>query len=243
MLCGIGQVGDGEDRKLVLAGELSEPLPAAHGSVVVGDLADHSDTGQTRQRQQVGGRFGVSGAHQHTPGTSTQRKDVPGAVEVIRARRYVGQCAHGDGAVGGRDAGAGIGVIDAHGERRLVCIGVVRHHQRQRECVGALGRHGRTHDAGAVAHDERHLLGRDQLGGPHQVAFVLPIGIIGHHDQLPSSKRSQGIVDRVGRGQGHRKRLLDECVIMALPPSATGQPVRSWSLLHAGLRTFASRTW
>jgi hypothetical protein len=65
-------------------------------------------------------------------------------------------------------------------ERRIV----ERHHGIEVQALGFFRCERRADDAGGVADDERHLLGRAQRGGDEQVALVLAVVVIRHYHDL-----------------------------------------------------------
>ncbi len=87
--------------------------------------------------------------------------------------------------------------VDRHREGRPE-RGIVRgHHGREMEPARLLARHRRADDAAAVPDDESHLLGRAKRGRTDEVAFVLPVVVIRHDDDLAARDRLDGLVDIV----------------------------------------------
>src|ERR1043166_5161555 len=88
------------------------------------------------------------------------------------------------------------------------------------QALGLVDRERRAHDAGGVADDERHLLGRAHRGRHEQVAFVLPVVVVGDDDDLAGLEGGDDRFDEmVGirrhsrlsparRGCGRRGRVL-----------------------------------
>ncbi len=160
------------------------------------------------QRQQIRGGFGVPGPHQHPTRAGPQRENVSRTAEIYRLPRRVGQCPHRGGPISGRHPRTRADVVHRNGERRVVHIGVPRHHQRQPQHIGPLRAHRGTHNAGAVPHEKRHLPDADQLRRPDEVTLILPISIIGHHHQLASGERRNRTPNRLNRGYRRRCSLL-----------------------------------
>ena len=100
-------------------------------------------------------------------------------------------------AVGGRDAGRrAVAEVDGVGERGALGLGVVLDHERQVELVAALAGERRADDARRVAHEERDLLRRGELGRHDEVALVLAVLVVDDDDDLAPSDGGDGVLDR-----------------------------------------------
>ena len=79
------EVGDGDEREVVLLGEALQVRQAGHLGLVLGhDLAEHARRGEPGGPAQVDRRLGVAGPLEHAAGAVAQREDVPGPVQVGR---------------------------------------------------------------------------------------------------------------------------------------------------------------
>ena len=159
--------------------------PAHHGAVVVHQFGQHADRRQLGEPAEIDAGFGMAGAHQHAAFLGDQRKDVARPHEIGGAAVAVGERAHRVAALLGRDAG---GETVAHvdrdreggAERRVV----ERHHGIEVQALGFLRRQRRADDAGGVADDERHLLGRAERRRDEQIALVLAVVVVGDDHDL-----------------------------------------------------------
>ncbi len=112
-----------------------------------------------------------------------------GPHEIRRAAVAVGERAHRVGALlGGNPGGEAVADIDRDGEGGAERRIVERHHRVEVQPPRLLGRQRRADDAGGVADDERHLLGRAQARGDEQIALVLAIVVVGDDDNSPRAK-------------------------------------------------------
>ena len=195
------EVLDREDPQVVLLAEALEIGQAGHAPILAQDLAYRGDRLKAGQRAQIGSGLGVAGAAQHAARHRAQREHVAGAVQVLRARARVRERAQRAGAVEHRGAGRGAAPrVDRFRERRAELGRVLRHHQLELEPVRDLGIHGRAQDAAAVLDGEVHHLGRRALGGEHDIALVLAIGVVDDDDHLVRGDAPHRLFD----GQEHR---------------------------------------
>ncbi len=153
---------------------------AGHLGLVLGDdLAQHAGRRQPGGAGQVDRRLRVAGPLEHATGPVAQREDVARPVEVVGPGGGVDQGGDGRGPVRGGDPRRGpVPVVDAHGERRALGLGVRRDHQRQLEQVGPLGQQRDADDARGVGEEEGDVLRRGRLGRHDQVALVLPVLVV-----------------------------------------------------------------
>jgi hypothetical protein len=119
------------------------------------------------------------------PRFGDQREHVAGAHKVFCMHIGVGQRVHGCAAFFCRDAGRqAFLVVDRHGESGAQRRVIVRHHRVELQPARIFTRHRCAHDAGAVPHHHRHLLGGHLGGSSDQVALVLAVIIVHHHNHL-----------------------------------------------------------
>ncbi len=183
------EIGDGDDREVVLLGEPLQVRQAGHLRFVLGhDLAEDARRRQAGGPAEVDGRLGVAGPLEDAPGPVAQREDMAGPVQVVGTRGRVDEGADGRGTVGGRDPGRGpVPEVDAHGERGPLRLGVRRHHEGQVQRIGTLGQQRHTDDPGRMGQEEGDVLRRRRLGGHDQVTLVLPVLVVhdDHHAEPP----------------------------------------------------------
>jgi len=88
-----------------------------------------------------------------------------------------------------------VSIVNGHGEGGALGFGVRDHHQGEVERVGArrLDRHAK--DARGVLEEEGHALGRDVLGGHDQIALVLAVLVVHHHDHAAASNLLNRLFD------------------------------------------------
>ena len=106
----LDQVGDGDQREVVLVGEDPQLVGLRHRALVLlaDDLADRARGLQAGQPGQVDGGLGVAGAAQHPAVLGAQRDHVAGPGEVVGDAGRVGEQPHGGGAVRCRNPGSDI---------------------------------------------------------------------------------------------------------------------------------------
>ena len=187
--------------QVVLAGEQLQLGEAGHAPVVEHELAEHAGGVAPGQAGEVDGRLGVAGSFDHPVGAGAQREDVAGSVE------------HGAGVLAGRPALAAW----RHGRRRrcrwivpsarsTVTVNAVRNWSAfaaggtisgSAERVATLAGQCRADDARGVPHEERDGLGRGGIGGHDQVALVLAVLVVGHHDDAAGGDGGDRRLDAV----------------------------------------------
>ena len=207
---------DREHRQVVLLGEGQDVGAAHHRAVVADEFGDGGDRLQAGQPAQVDRRLGMPGPFEHATRPGSQRNHVPGSDQVARSAVRPGQRTDGAGAIGGADArGDADPGVNGDRVRRPQWIGVDRHHQRQLQFVGALLGHGRADEARAVPDGPGHPLGRERLAGEDDVAFVLPVGGIGHQHRQARPQRGERT------GDGRRPARPGHDTPPALAPTGT----------------------
>lgn len=158
----LDQVGDGDQREVVLVGEDAQLVGLRHRAFVflADDLADRACGLQAREPGQIHGRLGVAGTAQHAAVLGTQRNHVPGLGEIVGHGGRVGEEPHRGRPVRRRDTGSDTDFrIDGDGVGGTVLVLVDRVHRQQAQPVAdvAVERHAQV--TGGVAHHERHQFG------------------------------------------------------------------------------------
>jgi hypothetical protein len=193
----LDDVLDRDRLEIVRPGEREQLGHPGHPPVLVHHLADHPDGLEPRQAREIHGGLRVPGPAQDAAGHRPEREDVAGARQVVRPRGRIQEGLNRHGAVVGRgsrrDAAAGI-----HGdrERRPHRGRIVRDHHRDLERVEPVTRHRHADQAAAVLGHEVHGLGRDLVGGHHQVALVFPVLVVDHHQDPAGADLLDGGLDR-----------------------------------------------
>ncbi len=205
------EIRDGDAFEAVRRGEPLHLGAAHHGAVVVHELRQYADRRQAGEPAQIDARLGMAGAHQHPALARHQRKDMAGADEVGGATVGIGERPHRVGALLSRNAG-GQSVADIDRDREGGAEGriVQGHHGIKMQALRFLRRQRHAHDARGVADDEGHLLGRAPGSGDEQVAFVLAIIVVGHHDDLAAPEGSGDLLDVALGFTGCHWRFPDE---------------------------------
>ncbi len=178
---------------------------AGHRSVLVHDLADDAGRVETCEPGKIDGRFGLADALEHATGLRPQGEDVTGLDEVARLRG--GRDCNLDRvrAIGGRDPGrhalARLDRLRERGsERRLVALG----HRPQAELVCPVGREAETDQAAGMRGHEVDRLGSRELGRDHEIALVLPVGVVDDDDEAAfADVFDRGLDRREGSGHCH----------------------------------------
>ena len=191
------QVLDGDEFQPPFSGHLLQLGGAHHGAVLPHDLAAQAHFLQAGQPHQVHGGLGVAVALQHAVVLGQQGEHVAGAAEVLGLGVGVHALHGGDGALGGRDAGGGVHMVDGDGEGGLMVVCVPGDHLGELELLDVLIGHGHTDEALAVGGHEVHVLGGGKLGGADEVALIFPVGIVGAEDHAALPQFFQGFLDGV----------------------------------------------
>ena len=197
------EVGDGDQREVVLLGEALQVGQPGHLGLVLGhDLAQHAGRRQPGGAGQVDRRLGVPGPLEHAAGAVAQREDVAGPVQVVRARGGVDQGGDGGRPVRGRDPGGrAVPVVDAHREGGALGLGVGRDHEGQVERVRPLGQERDADDPRGVGQEEGDVLRRGRLGRHDQVALVLTVLVVDHDGHAQAPDGVDGLLHRRERHQ------------------------------------------
>ena len=183
------EVGDRDQGEVVLVGEAPQVRHPHHGAVVVDQLAEHAGRAQAGQPGQVDRGLGVAGPAQHAAVAGPQRHHVPGAGQVGRPGRRVGQQPDRVRPLGRRDAG------------RHALAGVHRHRVRGAAAVlvacgtSAAGRAGRRRASVSGAQMKpdvwRTMNAISSVvaicGGEDEVALVLPVLVV-DDDHRPAGR-------------------------------------------------------
>ena len=201
------EVGDRDDPQILLGGELAQFRELLGIAVVVDDLGEHPDRGQTRRVGQVNRRLRMAGAHQYSALARYEGKHMAGSGKVIGPRVVARQCLDGVGTFVCGDARRKSDlVVDGYrvggGERRLVA----RHHRVEVKALGMFLGDGRTQQAAGVADHETDLVRRRLGGGHDEVALVLAVVVVDDHHEFTSRDGRDGVFDGV-EISGHVVRL------------------------------------
>jgi hypothetical protein len=140
----------------------------------------------------------VPDALEHTTVSRAKRRNVSGAPQVGRHSIRVNCNLNGSRAVLGAytssDAKPLVG-IDGHRERRPKFLGVRLGLLRKIELIGALTRESEADPAARFTDHEVDQLGRDELRGANEIAFVLAILVVRDDDKLAGFDIGNGLLD------------------------------------------------
>ncbi len=240
------QVGDGDQRHVVLFREPGQLRHTGHRAVLVHDLADHACRVQPGNAGEVHGRLGVSGTGEHAAWPRTQREHMTGTHQIARPRPIGDREPHGPRAIGRRDSRRdAVFRVNRHAERRFTTGRVRRHFQRDVELIQPFAGHRQANQPAPVPRHEVDGFGRDLLRRDRQIALVLAILIVDHNDDLPIADRLDGIFNmregrvRLREGQGSRAMdfLLDFPFASCLLPFNFHSHCRTVSPASSAART------
>ena len=126
-----------------------------------------------------------------------------GAEEIRADAIVVGERVQRVGALVGGDAGRQAdAIVDRDREGGALRVAIGRDHRLEVQPVGAVLPDRRADDAARVADHEGDLLGRRLRGGHDEVALVLAVVVVDHHDELAGGNRGNRFRDFV-QAHGH----------------------------------------
>ena len=193
---------DGDQREVVLVGELPQRGQAHHRPVVADHLANHAGRRQPGEHRQVDGGLGVAAPAQDAALGVPEREHVAGADQVIGDARGTGEKLDGLRAVGSGDTrGDVVPCVHADGERGAVVLLVLARHLRHVQPVEVRAEHRDADQASSVADREGEQVGGGLRRREDDVPFVLPVGVVDHDDRTAPSDvldRSGNLVERDG---------------------------------------------
>src|SRR5215831_12861310 len=224
-----------------------------HRAVIVEDLGHHAGRGEPGQPGQIHRGLGVPGPAEHPAFGVAQREDMPGPDDLIRLGRGVDKDPHGPRPVRGGDAGGdAVAGVHADRERGPHMLLVVAGHRGQLQPVQVFTQHGRADQAAGVPDRERHQLRRGLAGREHDVALVLPVRVVHHHDRAARRDLGDSPLDAVegdapALRPGHdrtaagspcsiRSTYLPITSVSRLTPLPGGTPPRVVAASVAGMR-------
>ena len=148
----------------------------------------------SRARSTAG--FGLSGAHQHSAFAGAQREHVSGTSQVGRLGRGIDGDLNRARAVVSGDAGRdALSRVDRFAECRAVLRGVLGRHRADVQMLKPLLGHREADQATAKFRHEVDGFRSDFLGGKREVAFVLAVFVVDHHDHASGADFFDGIRD------------------------------------------------
>ena len=100
------------DLEALFLRKAEEVFAVGHGAVFIHDLAAQAGGFEPRKAGEVDGRFGMALPFEDAPAACFQREKMPRATEIFRLRTIFDGFQGCHGAGGGRDAGAGVLVVD-----------------------------------------------------------------------------------------------------------------------------------
>lgn len=93
-------------------------------------------------------------------------------------------------------------------------VGVVGHHLRKPQRLAPVAGHGCAHDPGGVGDEKGHPRCGHRFRGDQQIALVLAVFVVDHHDHAAGSERGNGTLHRFDRKilRLRRKRVRHQMV-------------------------------
>jgi len=214
----LDQILNGADLQAPLLAKLQASVPSHHTRLlhdrlardrfsILNQFADDPDLGLTSETAEFHRRLGMAGPDEDATIASPERDDMSGTTETRNRGLRTGERTARQGTIMGRNARRDTFIIrvDRDRIRRTVRILVVRNHLRQLQLGSALRSDRRTDQAAGMADHERHLLGRDILGGDDEITFILAVLGVENDDELPRAEGLDRGLDRVealGQGEG-----------------------------------------
>ena len=133
---------------------------------------------------------------QHAAILCIKRIDVTWTSETFRTAVGVSQGADGGSTVMAAHArGATFKKVDGHGERRAQHTGVFLHLMFEFQLVAALDGDRCTEHTATIVEHIVHLFGGDHFSGHDEVAFVFPVLVIHHDNELTVLEVLYGLFD------------------------------------------------
>ena len=178
----LGDVLDADYREAVGNAEGGDAGEPCHGSVDVGQLAEHAAGLEASEAADVNGRLGVAASREHAVLARPERENVSRVGEIRGGCAVLNRCLDGGEAVMGGDAGGNtLLCLDGDGEGGLEGAGVVLHHHGEIKLLNLLVSKAEADDAGALPDHEGHLLLGHLLGAEYEVSLVLAVVVIDNH--------------------------------------------------------------
>jgi hypothetical protein len=179
---------------------------ARHRAVGIHDLAQHRGGSEPRKRRQIAAGLGVPRARKHAARLRDEREHVPGLHDVrtlgVGRRRHANRVR---AILGGDPRRDPLRRLDRHGEVRAMDRAVLSHHRRKVEALGVFRGDRHADEPTAMRGEEIDLLGRDEIGGENEIAFVFAILFVDEDGHPPGFQ----VGDEIGNGaQGHGGRYL-----------------------------------
>mmetsp|Transcript_39803 Transcript_39803/g.119697 ORF Transcript_39803/g.119697 Transcript_39803/m.119697 type:complete len:213 (+) Transcript_39803:543-1181(+) len=125
---------------------------------------------------------------------------MPGTDQVGRDALGIRQHFHGDGPIRGRYARRDavlLARVDRHGESGPLGVLVRLHHRRQFQFVHTIPLHTHANHTRRVTYNLCHRLRRAHVSCHDEIALVLTIHVVHHHDHLPPSDGRDRVLDRL----------------------------------------------
>ena len=198
--------GPAESHQILNAAHLEFVLPPellkfgqpCHGAIRIQNLAEHTGRLQPSQTRKIHARFRVAGPLEHAPGFCAERKNMARLHKIFRAGFRVCEDPDGFGAVMRADScGDALGGVHRHGEIGAVTFPVLDHHALQGQLFGAFLSDRGTDEAAPVHCHEINGCRGDFFRRHHQVALVLPVGIVGNHNHAAGADLLEDFFDGV----------------------------------------------
>ena len=179
-------IGDGDDFQSEPVRNLQQLGQTGHGTVLVHYLDKRTAGPHAGHAGKVDGRFGMARTPQYSLVACTQRIDVSRSAEILRLGVRVHQSANGSSPVVYRHTRSTsvMQVVHRHRERRAQQGGIIADHHVEVELPAPVfGQRGTEYAAAVMQHEIDYF--RSYLLGCHdEVAFVFPVFVVHHDDDL-----------------------------------------------------------
>lgn len=136
----VHQLLNGDDFEIVLLGKLLAVGQSLHESVFVSyKFTDHSGRLEPGELRELHGGFGMASSFFEKARHRSQRKNVARLYKIFRFGLGVGQQAHRQRSVVGRDSrGGSVGIVTGDGIGSSMTVGLIFQHWVQLKLVGTL---------------------------------------------------------------------------------------------------------
>ena len=225
------QFGNRDHQQAVFGCELSQLRDPGHSRLLdVYDFTEDSGRLEPGHPRKVDCRLRVPRTFEDSASARLERHHMTRASEMVWCGRRIDQRTDRCRPIAGRDARGRPGLdIDAHEECRFEALGVICDHRIEFELPCALACNRGANESRCMADEERDRLGRRELGGHDQVAFVLSVLVVDDNDDLAALDGRNGVFnrrERRSRVRGHVvvSQFEDDAVTNARARSSRQHP-------------------
>ena len=169
----------------VLPGQSGKLLRPHHRSVIPHDLAAEAALLEPREPAQIHSGLRMPAALKHAVLPCKKREHMAGSPEILRpcVLAYAGARRHAP-LLGGNPRLCPY-IINRHGKCRLMIVRVLRGHRREIQLLHIFLRHRHANEPLPMLCHEVHIFRRRKFRGTDKIAFIFPVRIIRHQNDLP----------------------------------------------------------